>query len=176
LGAARRGRPARQRHRAAPPGLNLSTLRRHQVLTLNNASADNQFQLSLTGNEIRCAILIARDSNNARQDYLSDPIRWTLDNRNLGVFNTNEVFNRMNDFYEQLQNGTSTRPQGVYVFPRFYQPGRMVGESWLGTTNATYISWDTATASTGTNLPGNVEIILDEVIPTGPVPMELESI
>lgn len=159
-----------------PPGLNLQTLRRHQILDLNGASSDNQFQLSLTGNEIRGALLVVRDSNNARQDYLSDPIRWYLDNRNLGVFSPDEVFNLMGDFYEQLQNGTSDRPQGVYVFPRFSDPGRMVGQSWLGTTNATYIAWETATAAGATNVPGTVEIILDEVIPQGPLPGELESI
>lgn len=158
-----------------PPGLGLSTIRRHQILTLNNAGADNQLQLSLTGNEIRCAILVVRDSNNARQDYLSDPVRWTLDNRNLGVFSTNEIFNQMHDFYEQLQNGTSVRPQGVYVFPRFNDSGRMVGQSWLGTTNATFLTWDTATLATAANVPGTVEIILDEVVPTGAFPMELES-
>lgn len=159
-----------------PPGLNLQTLSRHQILTLNAASSDNQFQLSLTGNEIRCAILIVRDSNNARQDYLSDPVRWYLDNRNLGVFSPDEIFNHMSDQYTSLQNGTSVRPTGVYVFPRFYNPGRMVGQSWLGTTNATYIAWESATVSTATNVPGTVEIILDEVIPVGNVPMELESI
>lgn len=159
-----------------PPGLNLQTLRRHQILALNAASSDNQFQLSLTGNEIRCAILVVRDSNNARQDYLSDPIRWYLDNRNLGVFAPSEVFNQMNDHYEQLQNGTSVRPTGVYVFPRFFQPGRLVGSAWLGTTNATYIAWESATSAAAVNVPGTVEIILDEVIPVGNVPAELESI
>ena len=112
----------------------------------------------------------------ARQDYLSDPIRWTLDNRNLGVFSPDEVFDLMEDFYDDLANGTTVRPTGVYVWPRFYQPGRMVGQSWLGTTNATYLTWESATAAAAVNMPGTVEIILDEVIPTGPVPMELESI
>ena len=159
-----------------PPGLNIATLRRQQILTLNNASSENQLQLSLTGNEIRAAILILRDSNLARQDYLSDPIRWTLDNRNLGVFNPNEVFNRMDCFYPFLGNGTSVRDTGVYVWPRFFNPGVLYGESWLGTTNATYITWESTTAAAATNVPGTVQIILDEVIPQGSVPMELESI
>lgn len=159
-----------------PPGLNLQTLRRHQILALNAASSDNQFQLSLTGNEIRCAILVVRDSNNARQDYLSDPIRWGLDNRNLGVFSPDEVFNQMADQYPNLANGTVTRPQGIYVFPRFFNPGSLTGQSWLGTTNATYIAWETATVATAANVPGTVEIILDEIIPTGNIPAELEAI
>jgi hypothetical protein len=161
---------------AEPPGLNLQVKRRHQVLTLNAAGADNTLQTNLTGNEIRCPILIVRDSNNARQDYLSDPIQWQLDNKNLGQFSPNETFNLMNDFYEFLNNGTSARPAGVYVWPRFYQPGTLVGQAWLATTNATFLQWETTTLATGINLPGTVELLFDEVIPIGPIPMELESI
>lgn len=159
-----------------PPGLNLATLRRHDVKTLNGAGSDNVLQLSLTGNEIRGLILIVRDSNNARQDYLSDPIRWTIDNRNLGVFSPDEVFDHMEDFYDFLSAGTSQRPTGVYVFPRFFQPGALKGSAWLGTTNATYLTWESATAAGATNVPGTVEIVADEVVPVGPLPMELESI
>ncbi len=159
-----------------PPGLNIATLRRHDVKTINGASSDNVIQLSLTGNEIRGLILVVRDSNNARQDYLSDPIRWTIDNRNLGVFSPTEVFDQMDDFYDQLSNGTSERPTGVYVWPRFFQPGQLKGQSWLGTTNATYLTWESATTAAATNVPGTVEIIADEVVPVGAVPMELESI
>lgn len=159
-----------------PPGLNVGTMRRHQILTLNAAGAENILQLALTGNEIRGLILVVRNSLGARQDYLSDPIRWNIDNRNLGVYSPAEVFDHMEDFYPALSSGTSTRPTGVYVFPRFYQPGTMVGSSWLGTTNATYMTWETATDSTGTNLPGTVEVISDEVVPLGTIPMELESI
>lgn len=159
-----------------PPGLNIATLRRHQIFTLNGASAENIFQLSLTGNEIRGLILIARDSNNARQSYLSDPIRWSIDNRNLGIFSPDEVYDQMEDFYDHLSNGTSPRPTGVYVFPRFYQPGQLKGQSWLGTTNATYLTWESATSASAVNVPGTLEIIADEVVPLGTVPMELESI
>lgn len=159
-----------------PPGLNLQTLRRHQILTLNAAGSSNILQLTNVGNEVRCFALVVRDSNQARQDYLSDPIRWNQDDRNLGVFSPNEVFNRMSDFYERLQDSSSIRPTGVYVFPRFFDAGRMVGESWLQTNNATYLAWETATAAAAVNLPGTVEIITDEVIPVGAIPMEFESI
>lgn len=159
-----------------PPGLNLSTLRRHQIFTVNSAGADNQFQLNNTGNEIRLMAMILRDSNGARQDYLSDPIRWRLDNRSLGTFSPQEVFNQMADFYDALSSGTSSRPTGVYIWPRFYQPGQMKGQSWLGTTNATYLLWESATTAGATNMPGTLEIISDEVVPVGPIPMELESI
>ncbi len=156
-----------------PPGLNLATIRRHQVINLAAVGADNTFQISNMGNEIRGFWWIMRNSAGARTDLASNPIRWRLDNRSLGVFSTEEVFNRMSDFYESLQNG-SVRPTGVYCWPRFFDPGRMVGESWMGTTNATYLIWETATAAGGAG--GTIEIITDEVVPVGPVPMELESI
>lgn len=159
-----------------PPGLNVATLRRHDIKTMNGAGSDNVFQLSLTGNEIRGLILVVRDSNAARRDYLGDPVRWTIDNRNLGVFSPEEIFDRMDDFYESLSNGTSTRPTGVYVLPRFFQPGHLKGESWLGTNNATYLTWETTTIASALNMPGTLEIIADEVVPVGSVPMELESI
>jgi hypothetical protein len=159
-----------------PSGLNLATMRRHQIFPLNSASAENIFQLSLTGNELRGLILVVRDSNGARQDYLSDPIRWAIDNRNLGIYSPTEVFDHMDDFYDAQSAGSSIRPTGVYVFPRFYQPGQMKGSPWLGTTNATYLTWETATSGSAVNVPGTVECISDEVVPVGSVPMELESI
>lgn len=156
-----------------PPGLNLATLRRQQIINLAAAGADNTFQLSNMGNEVRGILMILRNSSGVRTDLLSDPVRWRIDNRSLGVFSNQEIFNRMSDFYESLTNG-STRPTGVYVFPRFYDPGRMVGESWLATTNATYLIFESATAAGGSG--GTIQIITDEVVPVGPVPMELESI
>lgn len=156
-----------------PPGLNLATLRRQQIINLSAAGADNTFQMSNMGNELRGIVIITRNSSGARTDLLSDPIRWRLDNRSMGVFSAQEVFNRMSDFYESLQNG-STRPTGVYCFPRFYQPGNMVGESWLATTNATYLIFESATAAGGSG--GTAQFMTDEVVPVGPVPMELESI
>lgn len=159
-----------------PPGLNIQTLRRHQVLTLNSAGSDNQLQLTNVGNEIRCMIHVVRDSNGARQDYYSDPIRWTLDDRNLGVFSPDEVFQQMADFYPALVAGNTQRPTGVYVWPRFYDPGNLNGQAWLGTTNATFLNWEVATVGGGQNLPGTVEIITDEVVPVGSVPLQMESI
>lgn len=156
-----------------PPGLNLATLRRQQIINLAAAGADNTLQMSNMGNELRGILMITRNSSGVRTDLLSDPIRWRIDNRSLGVFSAQEVFNRMADTYESLQTG-STRPTGVYVWPRFYDPGRMVGESWLATTNATYLIFESATATGGTS--GTVQIVTDEVVPVGPVPMELESI
>ncbi len=159
-----------------PPGLALQSKRRHQTGTLNGAGANNTMQLSLTGNEIRWLGLYIRDSNNARQDYLSDPINWMLDNKNLGVFSPNENFNLSADFYEMLQDGTSVRETGLYMFPRFYHPGRMVGQAWLGTTNATFLIIESTTSAAAVNVPGTWEMIVDEVIPLQGLDMQLESI
>jgi hypothetical protein len=159
-----------------PPGLNLSTLRRRQIFTLNGASADNQFQLTNTGNELRGIVMVVRDSTNTRQNYLSNPVRWRIDNRAMGTFSPNEIVNQANDFYTLFNNGTSQYPTGLYPFMRFFQPGDLKGQSWLATTNATYVIFESTTTATATNVPGTVEIITDEVVPVGAVPMELESI
>lgn len=161
---------------AVPPGLNIQTLRRHQVGVINSAGTANTIQLANTGNELRGVLFVIRDSNGARQDYLSDPIRWRLDTRAMGVFSPNEVFNLMNDNYDFYANGTSVRPAGVYMFQRFRDPGDFQGQAWLTTTNATYLIFETTTAAGGVNLPDTFEIITDEVIPVGPVPAELDSI
>lgn len=159
---------------AVPMGLNLQTLRRHQILTLNGASSANTFQLANTGNELRGFILIVRDSSNVRQDWLTDPMRVRLDTRAMGTWSPDELFNRMGDFFDFLANGTSARPTGVYVWTRFLDPGDNQGEGWLATTNATYLIIESATSASGG--VGTVELITDEVAPVGPVPAELESI
>jgi hypothetical protein len=160
---------------AVPPGLNLQTLRRHQIGVLNTSGAANTMQLANTGNELRGILFVVRDNNGARFDGFSDPIRFRLDTRAMGVFSPNETFNLMNDTYDMLQNGTSARPAGVYMWQRFRDPGDFQGSAWLGTTNATYVIFETATAA-GLGAVGTWEIITDEVIPVGPVPAELDSI
>jgi hypothetical protein len=71
-----------------PPGVNLQVKRRHQLFSIN-AGADNTILSTLTGNAIRWAGLVARNSgaNNVRVDGFSDPIYWYLDNRSLGRLN-----------------------------------------------------------------------------------------
>jgi len=156
-----------------PPGLALASLTRRQILGFQAAGSDNTFQLSNTGNEIRCIIMCARNSSGVRTDLLSDPVRWRLDSRSLGVFSPSEIFHRMADVYPDFQSG-STRPTGIYVFRRFKDPGRRIGEPWMVTANSTYMLWETVTAAGGTN--GNLEIITDEVVPVGPVDFQFESL
>lgn len=158
-----------------PPGLNLQTLRRHQVGGLNAAGASNTLQLANTGNELRGVLMVTRDGNGNRVDALSDPIRWRLDTRAMGVFSPNELQNLENDTLDQLQNGTSVRPAGVYFWQRFRDPGDFQGQSWLSTSNASYVIFESATAA-GVTGNGTWEAITDEMIPVGPVPAELDSI
>ncbi|TNC19068.1 hypothetical protein [Amycolatopsis alkalitolerans] len=150
-----------------PAGANLQTKTRHQTFTLNAAGSDNNFLSTMTGNAVRCAILIVRDSTGARQDYLSDPIQWQLDSRNLGTLSPDVVFQWMQDHYSSY--GGRSRPTGVYVFPRFYSPGVMYGQGWLYTANSTSLYWESSTLSTGANLPGTVELLQEEVYAVGPV-------
>lgn len=159
-----------------PDGLTVAHILRHQVITLLAAGADNLVQLTNMGNEIRNITAILRDSNNARQDYFSDPIRWRLDQRSLHVRSPQEQFEQMNDFYDGLGNGTTTRPTGVYVWPRYRRPGDMFGEFWLPTTNASYLLLESLTPAGAANLPGSIEIITDEVIPVGAMPAIYEGV
>jgi hypothetical protein len=159
-----------------PPGLALQTKRRQQAgVVLQSAGTDNIFQLVNTGNALRGIVAIVRDSNNNRQDYLTDPIRWQQDNRNLGVFSPDQLFQWMNMQYSTFNLGP--RPTGVYVFPRFFNPGDLTGQGWLYTSNATKLTFETSTLGTGTNLPGNVTFITDEVYPVQQaVPADLQEI
>lgn len=159
-----------------PPGLALSHVVRHQILPLNAGGSGNTFQLTNTGNEIRGIMAIVRDQLGVRQDYFTDPVRRTIDDRTLAVESPNEVFHCMEDFYDFLRNNTSTRETGVYVWPRFRAPGDMVGQFWQPTNSGTYYITETASAAgLGANV-GTVEWITDEVVPLGPIPVELDGI
>lgn len=147
-----------------PPGLALQVKRRHQAgVTLQASGTDNIFQLVNTGNALRGIVAIVRDSNGVRQDGLSDPIRWQQDNRNLGVFSPDLLFQWMNEQYSEYVLGG--RPPGVYVFPRFFNPGAKTGQGWLYTNNATKLTFETVTASGLASGTGTVEFITDEVYP-----------
>lgn len=159
-----------------PPGLALQVKLRHQAgVTLQASGTDNIFQLVNTGNALRGIIAIVRDSNGVRADGFSDPIRWQQDNRNLGVFSPDLLFQWMNEQYQNY--GIGARPPGVYVFPRFFNPGEMTGQGWLYTNNATKLTFETSTASGLASGTGTVEFITDEVYPVQPtVPPDLLEI
>lgn len=159
-----------------PPGLNIQTVSRHETQTLNAAGANNVLLSHLTGNETRLFVVILRDSTNARVDYIGDPLRWTLDSRNMGVFNPDELLQWMADFYSSWGGGQIRRPTGVYVFARFFNVGTLMGQGWLGTTNATKWQLEFSTSAGAVNLPGTVEFLTEEIIPVGPIPPELDHI
>lgn len=159
-----------------PNGVNLQTKLRHQTYTLNSAGSDNFILSSLTGNAIRFALLICRDSLLNRQDYLTANVQWQLDQRNMSTFSNatgsfgsqpDMIFQWAEDFYAYY--GGVTRPVGVYPFPRFYSPGALVGQGWLYTANSTALSWEANTTAGATNLPGTIELLQEEVYATGPV-------
>lgn len=159
-----------------PPGLALSHIVRHQILPLNSGGSGNTFQLTNTGNELALIMAIVRDNNGVRQDYFTDPIRRTLDERTLGVESPTETWHLMEDFYDFLQNGTATRETGVYVWPRFRLPGSLKGQFWQPTNSGTYYIYETATAAALGGNTGTVEWITDEIVPLAPIPVELDGI
>jgi hypothetical protein len=99
-----------------PPGVNLQVKRRHQIFTL--AAGDNTILSTLTGNAIRCAVLIARNSGGIRVDGFSDPFYWYLDNRSLGRLNPDIIRQWAEDQYNTYGHyGVSTVAPGT----GFYQ-------------------------------------------------------
>lgn len=146
-----------------PPGVNLQIKRRHQIFTLNANGSDNTMLSTLTGNAIRVKILVFRDSSGNRQDGASDPFYWQLDNRSLGKLNPDIIRQWADDFYHQWN--MSTRETGVYVFPRFMDPGSLTGQGWLYTANSTKDLFETSTS----NNAATAELITDEVYPVGDV-------
>lgn len=83
-----------------PPGVNLQVKRRHQIFTINSG-ADNTLLSTLTGNAIRCAALVTRNtgSSSVRVDGFADPLYWYLDNRSLGRLNPDIVRKWAEDQY-----------------------------------------------------------------------------
>lgn len=157
-----------------PAGVNFQTKVRHYTFTLAAAGADNPLLSPLTGNALRGIVLIVRDSNLARQDYLGNPLLWQLDDRTLSTVDLDVYFQWADDFYASFQGpGRPPRPTGVYFFPRFYNFGAMYGQGWLYTSNATSNLLESSTIATGANLPGTVELIQEEVYNVGAIDTNL---
>lgn len=135
-----------------PPGVNFQTKTRHQIFVLGTNGNDNNFLSTLTGNAVRGALLIARDGTGARQDGLTEPITWTLDNRNLGNLAPDQVWRWADDFLSSYAQ--SARATGVYPFLRYFDPGDMKGQGWLYTANSTALNWESVSGSGAPNPPG----------------------
>jgi hypothetical protein len=84
-----------------PPGVNLQVKRRHQLFSIN-AGADNTILSTLTGNAIRAAAIVARNTaaNSVRVDGFADPLYWYLDNRSLGRLNPDIIRQWAQDQYD----------------------------------------------------------------------------
>jgi hypothetical protein len=185
-----------------PPGVNLQTKARHQIFTLNANASDNILLSTLTGNALRAMAIVTRTSAGARVNGFSDPIYWQLDNRSLGRLNPDIVRQWAEDFYSDLNltgfstNQTAGNPTtvsnnavdglsgtglyagngaadtGVYLFPRFIEPGELYGQGWLYTANSTKLQFESVTQ----NSAATAELITDEVYPVGQVDPALVDI
>jgi hypothetical protein len=184
-----------------PPGLNLQYKRRHQIFTMNANSSDNILQSALTGNAIRNQIFITRNGGSVRSEGFTDPIQWSIDNRSMGKISVNNpgagagtaatggqangdmVQNWMSEMYagnfssritgSTVSTNGFTRETGVYVFPRFLNPGDLYGQGWLYTANSTKEIFE---VTTGALTTGTAELVTDEVYPVGPVDPQLTDI
>jgi len=184
-----------QANQPVPPGVNLQLKRRHQIFTLNANGSDNILLSTLTGNAIRGAVIVTRNTSNVRVDGFTDPIYWQLDNRSLGRLNPDIVRQWAEDQYNTyafygfsnqangaagafanqnasdgigatgLYAGSGSMELGVYAFPRFVNPGDLYGQGWLYTANSTKLQWESVTANSATT----AELICDEVYPVGAV-------
>lgn len=169
-----------------PPGLGVSRFVMHETDTWN--AGNNTFRLTLTGNEIRGLILIFRNSAGARIDLTdanAGPLRFRLDNRVLWVMNPTQIVEEMAAFYSSFYGGGAaagattagyTRETGVYVIPRFRIPGNLMGEFWLQTVEQSLLQIEVQGADMGTNAPGTLEIIYDQLAVAGQIPAELEGV
>lgn len=141
-------------------------------------------------------------ANNPRVDAFTDPFYWQLDNRSLGRLNPDIIRQWAEDFYSNynrtgmssaqtpgnptttsnnatdglsgtgLYSGCGAEDTGVYVFPRWMDPGDMYGQGWLYTANSTKLQFESATQNSG----ATAELITDEVYPVGPVDPTLVDI
>jgi hypothetical protein len=141
-------------------------------------------------------------AGNPRADGFSDPFYWTQDNRSLGRLNPDMIRQWAEDFYNTMAltgissaqtpgnpsttsnnatdglsgtgayAGAGAEDQGVYVFPRWIEPGEMYGQGWLYTANSTKLQFESSTQ----NSAATAELITDEVYPVGPVDPTLVDI
>lgn len=186
-----------------PPGVNLQVKRRHQLFSIN-AGADNTILSTLTGNAIRCAVLVARNtaSNSVRVDGFSDPFYWYLDNRSLGRLNSDILRQWAEDqyttydpfgasgtvgsnFYTTANNATDGLPAntGNYAGAPSHDFGVAVfprfiepGELYGQGWLYTANSTKLAWETVAANSANQYELIVDEVYPVGNVDPTLVDI
>ena len=142
---------------------------------------NNIFRFTLTGNEIRGLMLIFRNSLGQRID-LTDAnagnIRFRLDNRVLWTMTPSQIIEEMFDFYNEFLGGGFTRETGVYVIPRFRNPGSEWGEYWLQTVEQSLLQIELAGGDLGANTPGSLQMVYDQlaIAPGTVLPPDLEGV
>lgn len=160
-----------------PKGMNVSRFVMHEVPVF--LSGNNVIRHTLVGNEIRGVAWIVRNSLGARIDLTdanAGAIDVRLDNRRLFKRTPSQIIEQMFNFYEDIQNGAITRDTGVFVYPRFRQPGRINGEYWLQTVEQSLLAAELAGGDLGVNNPGSIELLYDELSVAGALDPEFEGI
>lgn len=167
-----------------PPGLGASRFLMHETQTFN--AGNNTFKLTLTGNEIRALILISKNSAGTLTDLTDSGagvITFRLDNRRIWTMYQSQIQEEMAQFYSPWYGGGAaagattagyTRETGVYVIPRFRDFLR--GEFWLPTVEQTLLQIEMQGGDLGTNAPGTMEFVYDQLAVAGQLPAELEGI
>jgi hypothetical protein len=74
-----------------------------------------------------------------------------------------------------LYVGPGSQDVGVYVFPRWIEPGELYGQGWLYTANSTKLQFESST-STAIGSGATCELVSDEVYPVGQVDPNLVDI
>jgi hypothetical protein len=95
----------------------------------------------------------------------------------MGKLSPDLVWQWANDFYGPwapnfFAGSHGVCDTGIYVFPRFLDPGDLTGQGWLYTSNTTKNQIESATA----NAAATVEWITDEIYPVGDVDPSLIDI
>lgn len=160
-----------------PPGMHASRFVMHEIPVL--VAGNNVIRHTLVGNEIRAIGWIIRNSLGARVDLTdanAGPIDVRLDNRRLFKRTPTQIAEEMFRQYEQLANGTWAREAGVFIYPRFRDPGRLVGDYWLQTVEQTLLAAELGGADLGANAPGTIELLYDELSIAGELDPAFEGI
>lgn len=71
-----------------------------------------------------------------------------------------------------LYTGAGSFDIGVYVFPRWIEPGELMGQGWLYTANSTKLYFESSTQNSATT----AELVTDEIYPVGAVDPSLIDI
>lgn len=148
-----------------PLGIDASRFFQHQMIN-DFGSTDNTPRLELTGQEIRALGFIVRDSTGARVDLTdagAGTITLSMDDRVYWKRTASQWIEEMCDFYTALGNGTWTRDVGVFIVPRFRQPGTLLGEFWLQTVEQNNMVLELSGGDLGANAPGSIEVLYDNM-------------